>query len=491
MSGICEHCDCESESLVTVSDQECCSSCVDSFSRCEDCGEKTIETTTVEGNEYCEDCYNSLPYCSHCETTVPETDENNHCPSCADLYSDCGRCGCQVYDNCDLISDVNGDIICEDCQDYGTVPADSEYWYNHNDLTWVEDEDCYYLNPPERSIKQYHSSTRLQIEGSTSGKYVGFELEVVPLDDRYDVAENLLKNVSNIVCENDGSICSDDHDFEEDGFEVISNYGDLHQVIDIAKGVVKNLNGKAVSFEAGCCGLHVHLTRDKSVYNNAKFVVFWNDQDNWPFIKQFTHRDNSNWCKRKTGKNKENLKLVENNEYNEFVWSRDKYELIRFTDKTAEIRGYKGSLHEPRLLACIELSYYTYEYCKLDICIDKLNFRDFMEWLPEESQYIRPYFETRKDKIKFPETKKEEVEEDEDSDEYGDRYIEEYDEDDDEEYDEEDEIIEQSPMIQFSNSSVEPGWCSMPVPREISFNATINGDNQEFIAYMQRIMRPF
>jgi hypothetical protein len=485
MSGICEHCDCESESLVTVSDQECCSSCVDSFSRCEDCDEKTIETTTVDGNEYCEDCYNSLPYCSHCETTVLETDENSHCESCAEHYSDCARCGCNVFDNGNHPNDVNGDIVCDDCQEYGCIPEDSEYWYNFNDLTWSDHNDCYYLEPPDESIGGYHSSARHQIEGSTSQKYVGFELEVVPLNDRYEVAEDLLKNVSNIVCENDGSIGAGDHDFEEDGFEVISNYGELYQIIDIAKGVVQNLNGKAVSFEAGCCGLHVHLTKDKSVYNNAKFVVFWNDVDNWPFIKQFTHRDNSSWCKRRITKNKESLKLVKNNEYNEFMWSRDKYELIRFTDHTVEIRGYKGTLHEPRLLACIELSYYTYEYCKLDICIDKLNFRDFMEWLPEESRYIRPYFDTRMDKIKLVETKKEE----DDPDEYCDDFIDEY------ETDENDEIIEQEPMIQISDSSSMNEWrnyqSSVSTLPEISFNCTINRDNQEFMTYMRSIMNPF
>ena len=409
---ICEHCDNESESLTTVGNTECCNSCIESFPQCFSCEKKTIETTTVENNEYCEDCYNELPYCSHCEETVTEVDEHNHCPDCEDNYCSCSRCydnvsvDSVVYDSCD-------EAICPSCQEDGTIPEDDDYWYHYDDLTYSERDGCYFAHRTNSGgIQEYHSAPRQKIEGSFSGKYVGFELEVVPLQDRDTVAESLISKIENIVCENDGSIDCDNHEYEEDGFEVISNYGELDKVLEIASKVVDELDNKAVSFEAGCCGLHVHVSRVQDVYNNAKFVVFWNDSENWNFLKQFTHRDNSCWARRKTDKNKGMLKSSSGSKtYNYFIDNDDKYELVRVCDRTVEIRGFKGTLHKPRLLACIELAYYTYEYCKLDICVDKLDWKDFMEWLPEESKYIRSYFETRKDKIKELENIVKEVEE--------------------------------------------------------------------------------
>jgi hypothetical protein len=398
---ICEHCDNEYESLVEVNNVNCCNSCVESFPVCCNCEEKTIETTTVEGNEYCESCLGDLPFCCHCEETVTEVDNDNHCNDCQEHYCDCVYCNSNVHIDT-VVYDREGDEVCEYCQQDGTIPEDDDSWYNYDYLYYSERDGLYYAHKqPNDGIQEYHSCIRQKIEGCISGKYVGFELEVVPIDDRDEVAEYLLSKVENIVCENDGSISEDNHEYDQDGFEIISNYGDLDNVLEIASNVVDNIKDKAVSFEAGCCGLHVHVTNKNITYDNAKFVVFWNDVENWEFLKQFTHRDNNSWAKRQTHKNKSLLKSKNDNlSYRYFVTNDDKYELVRVTNNTLEVRGFKGTLHKPRLLACIELAYYTYEYCKLDISIDNLCWKQFMEWLPEDSKYIRPYFETRKDKIK-------------------------------------------------------------------------------------------
>jgi hypothetical protein len=415
----CEHCGNECEETITVENTECCQGCVDSFPVCHDCNERAIETNTVENNEYCQDCFESLPYCVHCEETVTEVDEHNHCPSCEDNYCDCDYCSDRVLnENC--LYDRNDNSVCESCQENGCIPVDSSSWYHYDDLHYSEYHGEYYAHRSFNSIQSYHESEKTKISGSISGKYVGFELEVVPLEDRDEVARELLESVDDIHCENDGSIEADNHSFEEDGFEVISNYGELSMVLEIAEKVADNLKGNCVSFEAGCCGLHVHLTRQNSVFDNAKFVVFWNDPENWQFLKQFTHRDSGSWAERFPDKNKKNLnstiEKVKNgtSTYSMFTCNSSKYELVKFSNHTIEIRGFKGTLHKPRLLACIELAYYSYEYCKLDICVDKLVWQDFMEWLPEESKYIRPYFETRKDKIKVVKKIEEENVQDED-----------------------------------------------------------------------------
>jgi hypothetical protein len=452
----CEHCGNECEETITVENTECCQGCVDSFTICHDCNEPTLESTTVENNEYCQSCFESLPYCVHCEETVLEVDEHNHCPDCEDNYCNCIRCNDRVLtDNC--VDDSDDEPVCESCQENGCIPVDSDYWYHYDDLHYSERTGEYYAYHSS-SINDYHGSEKTKISGSISGKYIGFELEVVPLKDRYEVAKYLLESVDDIHCENDGSINCDNHSFDEDGFEVISNYGELSMVLEIAEKVADNLQGRAVSFEANCCGLHVHLSRQNSVFDNAKFVVFWNDPENWQFLKQFTHRDSESWAERFPDKNKKNLnstiEKVKNgtSTYAMFTCNSSKYELIKFSNHTIEIRGFKGTLHKPRLLACIELAYYSYEYCKLDICVDKLVWQDFMEWLPEESKYIRPYFETRKDKIK----EVEQIVED---------------------------IVEPIPQpiaqeIRFDNSN----WSSYTIP----FNSTFDQLFREYIGRMSR-----
>lgn len=380
---MCNNCDNEE-----VVEQELCQPCLDNLSECEECGEKILDeqsSFTVCGNEYCESCHNNLPYCHHCEETVLEVNEHNICDGCDYDYCNCEYCNSYVLTDSTLY-DSNDDYVCESCQENGCIPYDSSAWYHFDDLTYHDGE--YYVTPPSSGICSYHSCEKEKISGSNSGNYVGFELEIIPKIDRDELAEKVLE-LENLHCEEDGSL-------DDDGFEIISNYGDLDVVLKLAERVCNTVSGKAISHDTSCCGLHVHLSKYTN-FTTAKMICFWNDPDNDDFIMEFARRSGSTYAE------KDSSKCISNFNDKDYGWYydfEDKYNIVNVTHRTVEVRAFRGTTKKERLLACIELSYFTHEYCKECDKIKDLTWKKFMEWLPEKSVWIKPYLESRKFNMK-------------------------------------------------------------------------------------------
>lgn len=397
----CENCNKERDTE-TIENQELCGECISNLEKCCNCNNPTIENYSVDCDTYCEDCYNELPTCEHCGETVSEVDSNFHCSTCEDHYVDCVYCRCNV-DIDETVTDSDNDYICESCQESGTIPEDSSDWY-HYDYLYQHNDDGYYTYKESGTISGYHDSEIEKIRGSNSGKYCGFELEIIPKHDRYELAEE--------VCELGNLHCEDDSSLDEDGFEIVSNYGDIEDVLHIASELSNSLKGNAISHDTSCCGLHVHLTRTND-FDNAKMIVFWNDPDNRAFIKMFTRRESKDYAKFNSSKNKKSLPKEGFYEFNK----SDKYQSVRVTSRgTVEVRAFKGTTLKSTLLACIELAYYSYEYCKSVNSGEDLTYTKFLEWLPEESIHIKPYFESKKKGVDFNtviEDEKDEVEEQE------------------------------------------------------------------------------
>lgn len=382
MCDICEKEFEEEENTNVVDDKVVCDSCLSNLNTCHSCEEKTTHDFTLGGKNYCEGCENDLPFCDNCQETVEETNEHGICPSCEDEYDTC-ICGEYVrVDDC--LTDIHDNIVCPSCQEDGTIPDDSDRWYSFDDIYYHENDDGWYTYPPSEIILPYHYGEKFKIKGSNSEKYVGFELEVVPKVDRDELAQSVL-DLGNFCCEEDGSLY-------DDGFEIISNYGDLEVVLQLANDLADTLQGKAISHDTSCCGLHVHLTKKDSDYANSKMVVFWNDAENNDFIKEFSRRD-SIYAVRQSHKNKYNLQNAAC--YSDFL-EKNHYDIVSVTDHTMEVRAFKGTIHKPRLLACIELSYYTYEYCSQpNVYAYDLTWSKFLTWLGDRSTYILPYLQSR------------------------------------------------------------------------------------------------
>jgi hypothetical protein len=382
----CEICSNEEKETQSIDNQDICESCVENLNKCCNCDRPIMDLykSADNYNNYCSECYSDLPICNHCEEIVSETNSDDHCVDCADLFCECVYCSSTVLET-DTVLDSDNDYVCEDCQDDGCEPVDDNYWHPYENLFRHSDGE-WYTYKEVGAINDYHDSDISRIPGSSSGNYVGFELEIVPKHDRNELAEEVYE-IGELHCEEDSSL-------DDEGFEIISNYGDLSKVLHLASELSNLLKGNAYSHDTSCCGLHVHLTKSDE-FNNAKMIVFWNDPDNRSFIKLFARRESRNYAAFDGNKNKKTLPK-NSNECQSFNYQDDKYKAVRVTSKgTIEVRAFKGTIRKETLLACIELAYYSYEYCKIVNSGEDLTYQKFLNWLPEGSKHIKPYLEEK------------------------------------------------------------------------------------------------
>lgn len=354
---------------------------------CNSCGEIAEGCHHLDSNEYCTDCYNLLPTCEGCSETVEEVDSNHLCSCCEEEYTVCEFC--EELTHNDYIHETNrGDFRCENCLDDYIMPSDSRIYY-HCDDVYYHRNDCYYTYPEEEEsgINEYHSTKKVKISGS-GDSCVGFELEVETEDCAETLACDLYDEVSNIHCESDGSL-------SDEGFEIISDYGDLKQVIKIAENVINVIKGKCVSHDANCCGLHVHLSKNKAPLKDiAKMVVFWNDPDNQEFIYRFSRRSSEDYAKVNCNKNKRAFSIHGIDRILEYM--DDKYFTVNISRReTLEVRIFKGTTKVETLCACIEFAYYSWEFCKQNTNIEELTIENFVKFVPQSAKYFHNYLKEK------------------------------------------------------------------------------------------------
>lgn len=204
---------------------------------------------------------------------------------------------------------------------------------------------------------------------------VGFELEILPINDRDHLAAKIL-DLQYFICEEDGSL----PDYE--GFEIISHYGSLNRVLKLASDLVKELDGEVYDNVRDEYGLHIHVSNRKCEYTNAKMVVLWNDEENRQFITDIAKRDcTSDYFYANPSLSKARLKSTRSASMID-MYPDSRYSIVNINNNTVEVRAFKSRIDEIELLACIELAYYSYEYCSLsNVHADNLNWIQFLEWI--------------------------------------------------------------------------------------------------------------
>jgi len=235
------------------------------------------------------------------------------------------------------------------------------------------------------NIYEYHEVSGQLIEGARSTDWIGVELEIVPTIDRYELAEKIyLAGSGKLFLSEDRSLkyATDRYGYpvgSSDGFEIVTDYGDLSQVIHVCENVSKTIEGKAVSEETECCGLHVHLSRNEAPQLNVgRMVIFWNSKKNKDFLNLFTRRSDSNFAKSKDVEGKSAFDL-------DLSWG-DRYELVNLTNpRTLELRGFRGATDKETLLACIELASATWSFARDNNVADtELTHERFIRWLVDQ-----------------------------------------------------------------------------------------------------------
>lgn len=346
----------------------------------------------------CESCKNKK--CEGCFSKLGEK-ENKYCSACLENVAICEMCKSEnLKKNTIKYPNI---CLCLTCSKTGTVPLDDDngHWYEIKRLWRDEKGDKKYYT---QQWVQEHGTGKNRVRklfGSTSDQCVGFELELLAPNSRQLAAKKILQ-LKGVYVERDGSL-KEENDPYETGLEIISNWGSINRVLDIAKKL--QLDDTVPSNR---CGLHVHLTRNEERFgeqdlkNCAKMVTFWNDPINENFLKKFTRRwSDSEWFNNysKVNKNLTRQHLAKvgltPDKLANFIGpvnNGKKYHIVNLAPNlTIEIRGFAATKDLLTLNACIELAHYSYMFCRTSVDPLNLTWNNFMDWLPEESSYINNY----------------------------------------------------------------------------------------------------
>jgi hypothetical protein len=365
----------------------------DDFFVCEFCGD-IVDGESFSTNDYdkvCEDClYDNYSLCERCEeyhrndSIVHIEDTNEYwCDECADNYAyQCEDCGGWVRNNYYVTADSR--YICESCREENYV-----YCYGCDELIHINDveliNDEYYCSccaselSPLRSYHHNPATVFNEIEGETTDKYIGCEIETEQgdFDERCEITAEYGNDESFIYQMKDGSL-------NEDGIECITQpmSKKFFDQFDF-EGWFKELRGAgARSHNTENCGLHIHLSR----------TWFGNDQEEQERIagvcimlmgtmqeelKKFARRSCECWCEYE-----KDYKASSLNEFKEKTKRKNscRYRALNTatsTGKTYEFRIFRGTLNPETFRASVDLCIRLVEYAKY---IDKRNNYKSISW---------------------------------------------------------------------------------------------------------------
>lgn len=214
----------------------------------------------------------------------------------------------------------------------------------------------------------------------------GFELELLPPRDGSIAGSNLANRIFERVGDYLGGIERDASISRHDGIEVVTHYGPFPVILELVDKLCPVLKShQCRSHKAppeSQCGLHVALGRSPttSVSTIARYVCFWNDIANRDFLRAFTRRWNTGYCKPVPGKVNE-IKSCAPDELHDVIRNSDRYELLNFQNgNRIEIRAFRGTTNRETLRACILLSVWLWKYCESVDSTASLTWQQFVSW---------------------------------------------------------------------------------------------------------------
>ena len=232
----------------------------------------------------------------------------------------------------------------------------------------------------EQPIWTYHEIRSRKLEAAIGSDFVGIELELVPVGSAKELADNIcLATEGQVICMEDSSLmfpCDrwgnrlqqpDQYKtygpvavpvYAEFGFEIVTDYGDLTQILRICEQIVGAVDNQAWSHDTECCGLHIHLSRNgASQLELARLVIFWNSEINREFLNCFTRRYPGQHCFPRDVKDTKPADL-------DLQWG-DRHELVNLCNQhTVELRGFRGTIVRETLLACVQLAAATWRFAR-------------------------------------------------------------------------------------------------------------------------------
>lgn len=296
-----------------------------------------------------------------------------------DDASYCPICSRGTLDD-DLVSDPNGDSICERCYDNHCTSC-----CNCGDVQWMDDcnldEDGYcpdcsdYSEAPSRSlVSSYSDKSANRLRSETKDKLrFGIELEVEGYESTTQAAEYIRRFLPDTYCtlKRDGSL-------GDSGVEIVTRPDSMAVHKRMFGTLFKDSPGRALSsWNTGRCGMHVHISRAAlSQLQIGKMMCFLNEPAAVNFISKVAGRKPCNWCK------------VHKKKIGDFKRDQDRYTALNTTGShTVEVRIFKGTLAEAGFMKNLEFVQALVEFtapANRSIA-QATSHRAFCEWLPKKA----------------------------------------------------------------------------------------------------------
>ena len=359
----------------------------------------------VEGDLFCKECYDSDTFKCECcgERFLYEKnygdDDTMLCRSCFnEEYHRCNCCGRIIHD--DDTYWASDYPYCSNC-------------YEEDD----SDEDREYDNIHEYSYKPAPIFRRCTNEDAKRIRYYGVELEI-------DEGGKDDENAEDILYEANGD--SDDEDMLyiktdgslNDGMELVSHPCSIlyHRTEFPWKDITRKAKSLGyTSHNAGTCGLHVHISRDRLGESSedqeetiSRLMFFF--ESHWNELVKFSRRTEhalNQWAARYGYKDcpKEILENAKSS-------SKGRYASVNICNaKTVEIRMFRGTLKYNTLIATLEMVDAICEnvICHTDDELHGQSWADFVVSInPEYIELIR-YLKERQLYVNEPVAEEEEV----------------------------------------------------------------------------------
>jgi hypothetical protein len=280
--------------------------------------------------------------------------------------------------NSDEVSSVDGDYWCEGCREDATYCDNCDEWSRYS-CGCRDDEYIHDYSYKPDPIFQISGGSEVEYRRERVGTiFMGFELEVEANHcDRTDGAE-YVNSKSNgerdFYLKSDGSL--------NNGFEIVSHPMTLTRFQELDLSWMETLTDRGfTSWSAGTCGIHVHISRDafKSPSHTYKFAQFISMHKSE--MTRLGGRDSDRWANF-DGTSRKIMPYLKGELH------PHRYEAVNFcNNNTLELRFFKGSLRQKRLLSALELTHAVATYTGIidsnDAIQGALQWSPFASWVTE------------------------------------------------------------------------------------------------------------
>lgn len=308
-----------------------------------------------------------------------------------------------------------GGTVCQSCIDDGDyVQAEDDGYYYPPEALYRHSDDNYYTYEEEdveadeesedsAGMRGYSADVTAVLHGprfasTHDGPFtIGVELEVYARRGYRSSFVSTIKGQvgEQVICKHDGSLD------EDRGVELVTVPLTFESAVDLFRDL--EFPAGTTAWNAESCGMHVHIdSRAFTPLSIAKFMAFWNEKDNGPFIREVAgrHPDFDSQAEDYAARVEASGSVLQKAKHHEHGASR--YRIVNLcnlrsgetarlklgynandshsTRNTVELRVFRATLRKARLLAQIEFAAASVYFAR-DTSVQAVAADHFRAWL--------------------------------------------------------------------------------------------------------------